>query len=103
MDAWLVYVLMALLIRLKPRTVGIIGLLIILVQQAFRYVPLLLPASVQEPFLQFWNFIYPTNVESNEGIFVLYVIVPWIGVMAAGYGFGFILNLNEAKRKRICL
>ncbi|HEX5153762.1 MAG TPA: heparan-alpha-glucosaminide N-acetyltransferase domain-containing protein [Parafilimonas sp.] len=96
-------VLMALLVRLKPRAAGIIGLVIILAQQAFRYVPLLLPAPVQEPFSKAWNFIYPTNVESSEGIAILYVIVPWIGVMAAGYGFGLIVNLNEAKRKRICL
>jgi uncharacterized membrane protein len=80
-------VLMALLVRLKPRAVGIIGLVIIFTQQAFRYVPLLLPASMQEPFSKAWNFIYPTSVENNEGIFILYVIVPWIGVMAAGYGF----------------
>ena len=93
-------VIMALLVRLKPGAVGVIGLLIIIAQQAFKYIPLLLPASAQEPFSKAWNFIYPTSVENNEGIFILYVLVPWIGVMAAGYGFGLILNLNETKRKR---
>jgi uncharacterized membrane protein len=34
---------------------------------------------------------------------VLYSIVPWIGVMAAGYAFGAIVRLPEEKRRRICL
>src|SRR5262249_53463921 len=36
-------------------------------------------------------------------ITILYVLVPWIGVMAAGYAFGTVLLMDRAKRKKICL
>src|SRR5262249_30513512 len=36
-------------------------------------------------------------------LIVLYSIVPWIGVMAAGYSFGRVLLLEAARRDRICL
>ena len=34
---------------------------------------------------------------------MLYSIIPWIGVMAAGYAFGKILTLDSARRKQLCL
>jgi uncharacterized membrane protein len=34
------------------------------------------------------------------GIFVTYPLIPWIGVMAAGYGFGRILLLERRARRR---
>ncbi len=33
---------------------------------------------------------------------VLYVIIPWIGVMIAGYAFGAVLTMESAKRDRCC-
>jgi len=34
---------------------------------------------------------------------VLYTLIPWVGVMAAGYGFGEVLQLPYEKRKRLCI
>lgn len=36
-------------------------------------------------------------------LIVLYSIVPWIGVMAAGYAFGGIMTLEPDRRNRLCL
>jgi uncharacterized membrane protein len=39
----------------------------------------------------------------GPSLIVLYSIIPWIGVMAAGYAFGVILTLEPGRRDRICL
>ncbi|HMA01293.1 MAG TPA: heparan-alpha-glucosaminide N-acetyltransferase domain-containing protein [Gemmatimonadaceae bacterium] len=36
-------------------------------------------------------------------LFVLFVIVPWIGVMLAGYAFGRVVEMGPEHRQRICV
>jgi uncharacterized membrane protein len=88
-------VLMAAFIWLRPWLVGVIGLAIIFFQQVFA----LVPAS----FGPVWEFIYTTGRDGFDGITILYVLVPWIGVMAAGYGFGAIVTMEAVKRRNVCL
>lgn len=40
---------------------------------------------------------------NQAGIFVAYPLVPWIGVMGAGYAFGAIMKMEAAKRRRTLL
>jgi uncharacterized membrane protein len=54
----------------------------------FSYPPRLLPAPARQYASWIWEFIYPAGIETPGAINVLYTIVPWIGVMAAGYAFG---------------
>jgi uncharacterized membrane protein len=95
--------LMAALIYLRPLTVGLIGLGIILFQNVFGLVPLLLPESSRPGFGKFWEFVYSSGLKAPEGITILYVLIPWIGVMAAGYGFGIILKKDPAQRRKLLL
>ena len=96
-------VLLAALVRLPARTVGWIGVGIMLLQQAFHFMPQVLPAAVRNPVGMVWEFIYPAGLAEPPGIAILYVLVPWIGVMAAGYGFGTILLREPVERRRLCL
>jgi uncharacterized membrane protein len=96
-------VLLAAMVWLKPRTIGIIGVAIIFGQQLFAMLAGALPGSVQNAIGPIWEFIYSSNLPGPQGITILYVIVPWIGVMMAGYGFGAMLQLKPAVARRSCL
>jgi uncharacterized membrane protein len=96
-------ILMAALVWLPTRAIGAVGLAIILFQQVFGPLGTSLPASMQP----IWEFIYPVGAEVTLGgngpsVAVLYSIVPWLGVMAAGYAFGAILLKDPAGGDRLC-
>jgi uncharacterized membrane protein len=96
-------VLLAACVRLPATVVGGVGVAIILLQQVFGVLPALLPAGAQAVVTPIWEFVYPAGVENPFGITVLYVLVPWIGVMMAGYGFGAIVTMDAPARRRLCL
>ncbi len=96
-------VAMAGLVRLPARAVGIIGIAIVAFQQVFRALPHALPLGVQSSIGWLWEFVYPAGYEAWPGIAILYVLVPWVGVMAAGYGFGLIMMWEPRQRRRACL
>jgi uncharacterized membrane protein len=94
-------VIMAALVQLPPSVVGIIGLALIIGQNLITPLAGMMPQSTQ----WFWQLLYlggEVKVGSTS-LSVLYVIVPWIGVMAAGYGFGTIMAHDEPDRRRLCL
>lgn len=96
-------VLLAAVVRLPARTVGWAGVAMCVVQQVFALVPRALPEAMRPGFGRFWEFIYSSGFDAMPGISVLYVIVPWVGVMMAGYGFGTIVLWDDERRRRFCL
>lgn len=93
-------ILMAALVQLSPRVVGIIGVVLIVAQDVFNPIGSLLPSAIGK-------FLYLGDAVQIGGdgppILILYVIVPWIGVMAAGYWFGTVMTRPLDERRRICL
>jgi uncharacterized membrane protein len=96
MLGWCMIILGA-LVKLSPKVVGWIGVAIVLAQQVFGAIGGKLPAGARS----FWEFIYNTGADAAGGISVLYVLVPWVGVMAAGYGFGLLLERPPQERNRL--
>jgi uncharacterized membrane protein len=96
-------VLLAAFVRLRALTIAIIGLAIIAFQQVFAYLPGVFPAGWRHYFGWFWEFFYPSGLDGAPGINILYVLVPWIGVMMTGYGFGLLLTREPAFRRKLCL
>ena len=96
-------VLLAPLVYLPTKAIGAIGLGIIFLQQVFQEVPRALPGQAQNAAGWFWEFLYPAGFKPWHGIAILYVLVPWVGVMAAGYAFGPTMMRTPDERRRLCL
>ena len=96
-------VLMAGLIWFSTRTIAVFGILVMFGQQLFGLLPRALPGQARDAIARFWNFFYPSGSPGWEGMTILYTLVPWIGVMAAGYAFGAIVTRETAERRRLCL
>lgn len=104
-------ILLAVLVRLPVPVVGGIGLAIIAGHNLLDpYLGRIIPALAENSLAGLWKILYvgffagPIALGA-EGprLIVLYSIVPWIGVMAAGYAFGSILTLEPERRRRLCL
>ena len=100
-------VLMGGLVRFSKRTNAIVGVTIIGAQQLLRVGILALPDSIKHATGWLWSILYMGGRfslgPSGPPIYVLFVIVPWIGVMAAGYAFGEIMMLERERRRALCL
>ena len=92
--------IMSAMVHARPRTVGIIGVAIIVLHNG-----LMGPLMQLLPLGESWKVLYtgffdgPVN---GTPLIVLYSIIPWIGVMAAGYGFGLVLAQEPARRNQLC-
>jgi uncharacterized membrane protein len=87
-------ILLALLVRLPVRSVGVIAIALIAGHNLFDGVD---PAALGG-FETLWRLLH---VKSQAGFgYILYPIVPWVGVMALGYALGGIFQLEPQRRRR---
>lgn len=102
-------VLMAAAVKLPLNALAALGVLIIgahnLVDSHFEAIIEHLNESAMSGL---WKILYvgfyAGPVRMGElNLFVLYSIVPWIGVMAAGYAFGTVFTLEASRRRKVCL
>ncbi|MBK8203190.1 MAG: DUF1624 domain-containing protein [Bdellovibrionales bacterium] len=81
------FVFLSPLIYLSPNIVGIIGAVIILTHNLFDT----LPTSSWGSLTWLWKILHVSQgFEISEGYYflVIYPLIPWVGVMALGYGIG---------------
>jgi uncharacterized membrane protein len=101
-------VLLAALIWLPIPVIGGFGVAVICFHNLMDFLSPAAGASLQESSLSWlWQILYfggPIQLGHNgPTLMVLYSIVPWIGVMAAGYAFGAVITLEPERRNRICV
>ncbi|WP_214073873.1 heparan-alpha-glucosaminide N-acetyltransferase domain-containing protein [Mucilaginibacter sp. dw_454] len=94
--------ILGLLVYLPLPVVGAFGLILIFGHDALDGIKLsMVPAGEKT----LWTFLHVQGLVNigGETIFVMYPLIPWVGVMAAGYSFGKIFTIDADKRKRILI
>ncbi|RYD85823.1 MAG: DUF1624 domain-containing protein [Sphingobacteriales bacterium] len=96
-------IVLAALVWLPKPLIAIFGLLLIFGHNAFDSVK---PAEFDETGSIAWQFLHVQGIadfHNGYKVFVLYPLIPWIGVMAVGYVFGALFKLEAQKRRKILL
>jgi uncharacterized membrane protein len=99
--------LMAALVWLPTAAIAAFGLIVIVAQNLVGVLAQSTPESLRASWGWFWQILYFGGVfrlgQNGPAVAVLYSIVPWIGVMAAGYAFGAIMIREQSERDRLNL
>ena len=99
--------LLAGLVWLPTAAIAAFGLIAIFAQNIVGAIAQATPESLRASVGWIWQILYFGGVftlgSNGPRVAVLYSIVPWIGVMAAGYAFGAIMVREQAERRRLCL
>jgi uncharacterized membrane protein len=88
-------ILLALAVHLPLRAIAAIGIALIALHNLLDFVPYPEPTPWPLQLLYYGGTIGPLHI--------LYVLVPWLGVMLAGYAFGRIAELPSDRRRAITL
>ncbi len=91
-------VVLALLIRLPISSIAIFGVMLIVGHNLFDGIQ-----AEQLDFGWIWAFLHErTMFVPMPGIrfFLVYPLIPWVGVMACGYAFGIVLTKTKTQRLR---
>ena len=101
-------VLLAALIWLPTPAIGAFGVVVIVFHNLMDVLSPAAGEAIQQSSLSWlWQILYfggPIQLGQNgPTLMVLYSIIPWIGVVAAGYAFGAVMTLEPDRRNRICV
>jgi len=99
--AWSMIVLSA-LIYLKPQYILVFGLILIFGHNLLGGIN---SASFGRQGI-FWMLLHEAGfyqINTRESIFLIYPLIPWIGVMAVGYVFGSLYKMDAAQRRPLFL
>ncbi len=93
-------IFLALLIHFPMKVIAAISLIMIATHNLFDGITPEQFGSLSWLWIVLHNFAF-INLGNGYTFIVAYPLIPWIGVMAAGYVFGNLYNLKSEKRKKI--
>ncbi len=88
------------LVVFPARVVGALGVVMILTHNLLDGIK----PEVFGPFRPLWLILHQPGVISltaHSNLLVAYPLIPWLGVAAAGYGFGEIVTMEPNRRRRV--
>ena len=103
-------IIMAVLIYLPIRIIGIAGLLMIVLHNlldVYSVSPLVSFVGTPPPDLSqsLWLILHQNGIihlfGTSSQLFVAYPLIPWVGVMMAGYAFGAVYNWDSDARRKL--
>ena len=101
------FILLAPMVYLPTRVVAAIGIGIIALHNLADYTQAAAAGAggAHSAIMQVLYFggSIPSWTDNGPHLIVLYSIIPWVGVMAAGYAFGAVMTLDPARRRTLCL
>lgn len=100
-------ILMAGIVRLPITVIGAFGVLMVAAHNLLLLASRTMPKPLETGgFSWLFRILYYGGAiprwYDGPKLVVLFVVVPWVGVMAAGYAFGAVLQRPEKDRWRIC-
>lgn len=95
-------VILGLLIKLPTKVLGTIGLLIIIFHQLYTFIPFKAGSMSSVIANPFFNQAF-INLSANKILIIAYPIIPWLGVLLAGFGVGTLFLQTEEKRRKTFL
>jgi len=101
-------VLLAIMVRLPLAAIAVIGLAIVAGHNlADPHFQEWAQAAQSSPMGWLWQILYFGGgfklFGAGPPLIILYSLIPWIGVMAAGYAFGRVMIQAAERRDRLCL
>ena len=97
-------ILLAGMLWLPTNVIGVIGIVVI---AGHNVMDLIFPQGPAPSALSWlWQVLYfggPVHFGDGHTLAVLYSLIPWIGVMAAGYAFGQVMDWTPDRRRQFCL
>ncbi len=94
-------IVLSALVYLPVCVIGAIGLLLIFGHDLFDKIS---PAYFNPTGALIWEFLHvqtTLNYGGHYHLLIYYPLIPWVGVMAAGYSFGTIFKLEPEKRLKL--
>jgi uncharacterized membrane protein len=100
-------VLLAEIVFLPQTAIAVGSLAVIVGHNVTNFYPAAM-ASLQEGGAAWlWKILYLGGAiqlgHNGPPLLILFVLVPWIAVMAAGYAFGPVMRMEPARRRTLCL
>jgi uncharacterized membrane protein len=96
------FIILSFLLKISPKTLGIIGLTIIFCHNLLPLIPFEKGSIIQSILTPFFGSVaFPITPKT---LFVMgYPPIPWLGVMLMGFSAGQLFEISEEKRKALFL